>query len=125
MPYLQRLNVRPSLDDLTPTEARFIEANFDAHAGEVRVFQEPIHWSEVDGIEVVKAPHISGPAGWFVKRFLTGDDHYHVGIYFGHNEVVLPNVSLNTARHVVQTVAYYAPQPVRYTGIPNLSPVVD
>jgi hypothetical protein len=55
--------------------------------------------------------------GWFVKRFILKNiERYHVGIYYGAHEAVLPNITWDTARHVVETIAFYAPQPVKYTG---------
>jgi hypothetical protein len=123
--YLQRLNVRPSLDDLTPPEAHFVQSHFDPYAGEVIVNQDSIAWTEIEEIEVARAPRVGGPAGWIVRRFIHGDERYHVGLYFGRNEAVLPNVSLNVAQYVVKTVAFYAPHPVRYTGPDGLFSLAD
>jgi hypothetical protein len=54
-----------------------------------------------------------------------GGERYHVGIYYGGLEAVLTNLTLNAARHIVQTIAFYAPQPVKYTGPDGLSPLVE
>lgn len=123
--YLQRLNVRPSIEDLTQAEARYMQSHFDPYAGEVIVNGESIAWDEIEEIEVARAPRIGGPAGWIVRHFIHGDERYHVGIYFGHNEAVLPNVSLNIAQYVVKTVAFYAPNRVRYTGPEGLFTLAD
>lgn len=121
--YLQRLKARPSLDDLPAAEARYIHQHFDIYAGEVVVHQQPIAWDAIEAVEVVKSPRASGPAGWFVRHVVHGDERYHVGLYFGRQEAVLPNVSLSIARFIVQSVAFYAPVPVRYVGPDGLSPV--
>jgi hypothetical protein len=123
--YLQRLKVRPSIDDLTQSEARFVLANFDVYAGEVIAYDQPIPWNEIEEIEVVKAPRAAGPAGWIVRHLIHGDERYHVGLYFGRNEAVLPNVSLNVAQYIVKTVAFYAPQAVRYKGPEGLFVLAD
>jgi hypothetical protein len=34
-------------------------------------------------------------------------------------------VPLNVARHIVQEIAFHAPNPVRYKGIEGLSPVTN
>lgn len=122
--YLRRLKARPELDDLTPAEARYLHEHFDAYAGEVIIHgQEPVGWDQIETIEVVKSPRARGPAGWIVRHLIHGDERYHVGLYFGRQEIVLPNVSLNVARFIVQSVAFYAPAPVRYMGPDGLSPV--
>ncbi len=123
--YLQRLKVRPSIDDLTSAEASYIQSHFDPYAGEVIVNDEPIAWMEIEEVEVAKAARVGGPAGWIVRHFIHGDETYHVGLYFGRNEAVLPNVSLNVAQYVVKTVAFYAPNPVRYTGPEGLFSLAD
>lgn len=123
--YLQRLKVRPSVEDLTQAEARYVQSHFDSYAGEVIVNGESIIWTEIEEIEVARAPRVSGLAGWIVRYFIHGDERYHVGIYFGHNEAVLPNVSLNVAQYIVRSVAFYAPNPVRYTGPEGLFSLAD
>ena len=125
MPVLERIKYRPSLDDLTPGEARYIEKHFDAHAAEVVANDETIHWDDIDEVEVVVAPRLGGPAGWVVRYVVHGNQRYHEGIYMGPAEVVLPNVTYRVAQFVVQTIAYYAPRPVRYKGVEGLSPVAE
>lgn len=125
MPYLQRLRERPPIEDLTERETKFVQAYFEIHEDEVFVETTPVIWEHIDEVEVVKAPRASGVMG-FLARQLVGDDRYHIGIYFSrHYEAVLPNVSFNIARHIVQEIAFHAPNPVRYKGVAGLSPVVD
>lgn len=125
MAYLQRLNVPPSLDDLTEAEARTIQEQFDPYAGEVIVNGQTIPWDWINEVEVVKSARAAGPAGWIVRHVVHGDERYHVGLYYGQMEAVLSNISLNLARYVVQTIAYYAPSPVIYTGPRGLTPVSE
>jgi hypothetical protein len=122
--YLQRLKVRPNPDDLTPTEQKYLNAHFDPHAAEVEIDGQIIDWNQIDEIEVVQAARMSGAAGWLVRQ-IYGEDRYHVGLYYAHIEAVLPNVSFNTARFVVQTIAFYAPQPIRYKGVEGLAPIAN
>jgi hypothetical protein len=122
--YLQRLKVRPDEDDLTQGEIRYLKGHFDPNAAEVTVDGVPINWTHIDEVEVVKAARERGPMGWMVKQMM-GEDRYHVGIYYGAHEAVLINVPLKTAEHVVRTIAFYAPQPIRYSGIEGLSPLAS
>ncbi len=125
MSILQRTKVRPELDDLTTAEVRRIRHAFDPYAGEVIMDGQSIGWNQLDEVEVAVAPRAAGPAGWVVRHVVHGEQRYHVGLYFGREEAVLPNVTLNIARYVVQCVAYYAPQPVRFTGPEGFVPVVE
>jgi hypothetical protein len=120
MPYLQRLNTRPSTDDLTPAEAKFLDKHFQTDGVEALIMNVPLLWEQVETLEIVPAPSVSGLMGTLVRAF-TGTDRYHVGIYFSrHYETVLPNVSRNLARHIAQEVAHHAPNPVRYEGVEGL-----
>lgn len=123
MVYLQRLNTLPSVDDLTPAEVQYIHEHFDPHAGEVVVNGQAIPWNWISEVEVAKSARAAGPAGWVVRHLVHGDERYHVGLYFGQMEAVLSNVTLNVARYIVQTIAYYAPSPVAYTGPEGLTPL--
>jgi hypothetical protein len=125
MVFLQRIKVRPNPDDLTEGEARFIHEYFDVYAGEVIVDKQTIRWNEIDEIEVAQAARVIGPAGWIVRHFVHGNERYHVGLYFGQQEAVVRNVTLTVARYIVQCVAFYAPLPVRYTGLADLSPLIE
>lgn len=122
---LKRSNARPDPDTLSAAEARTITEAFDVYAGEVLYYGQSLRWDTLEEVNVVKAARYGGLAGWLVRFLVHGDDRYHVGLYAGGQEYVMPNVSLNTARYVVQTIAYYAPQPVRYEGIEGLSPLVE
>jgi hypothetical protein len=121
---LKRLNYRPNTDALTPAETDFVQQVFDPFANEVVVYGEHIRWEEIDELEVVIAPRAAGPAGWFLRKLQT-QEYYHVGIYYGRQESVIPNISLPVTRYLVQTIAYYAPLPVRFKGPPDLTPTVD
>ena len=121
MTYLQRIDYRPTTDHLTAEEQEFLREHFMAYGAEMVVDGQPVQWEHIQEVEVVPAPRAAGPAGWLVKKlFLHGQDRYHVGVYFGAMEAVLPNITWDTARYVVETVAYYAPQPVVYKGPENL-----
>ena len=110
---------------MSSAETRFIHNRFVELAGEVLVNKHPIAWIDIDGLEVVKAPRVGGIAGLVVRHFVHGSQRYHIGIYFGGGEVVLPNVTFNTAKYIVQSIAFYAPGPIAYTGLDGLSPVID
>ena len=77
-----------------------------------------VHNSSDDGVE------------WFGGRVngknlvMTGE-RYHVALYFGREEKVLPNLTRAAAEYVVKTVAYYAPKQVRYTGPDDFAPTVE
>ncbi|HEX2907832.1 MAG TPA: hypothetical protein VHO69_13270 [Phototrophicaceae bacterium] len=120
--YLQRLKVRPSLDDLTRAEAHYLHHHFDTFAGEVVINGETIHWDWIEAVEIAKAARAAGPAGWLVRYFVHGNERYHVGIYGGQRETVLTNVTLHVARFITQAIAFYSPAPVAYTGPEGFSP---
>lgn len=125
MRYLQRSKARPDIDALTRNEANSLASTFDPYAGEVIVNGEVIHWKVIEELEVVVAPHAAGAAGWLVRNLVHAGERYHVGLYYGTNEAVLPNVTLEMARYVARCVAYYAPLPVRYKGPDGLTPTVE
>lgn len=125
MIYLQRTNLRPNTYDLSSGEIQFVQQHFDPYANEVIVEGQAVRWQEIEELEVVLSPRTSGPAGWIVRHLVHGDERYHVGLYFGRYEAVVPNVTLNVARYIVQCVAYYAPLPVRYRGVEGLSPTYE
>jgi hypothetical protein len=124
MLYLQRVKMRPNLDDLNPGESRFVHGNFDVYAGEVIVEGQSVAWNEIEEVEVAVAARAIGPAGWVVRYLVHGNPRYHVGLYFGHEEVVVRNITLNVAQYIIRCVAFYAPLPVRYIGSDELSPVM-
>lgn len=125
MVYLQRIKARPSPDDLTLGEARYVQTVFDPYAGEVLVDGQAVAWDELEEIEVATAARAIGPAGWVVRHLVHGNKRYHIGLYFGRQEAIVQNVTLNVAGYIVQCVAFYAPLPVRYSGPDSLSPLVD
>ena len=122
--YLQRLKAPPDIQALSPSERSSLERHFDPHAADLYVDGTPINWHNVDEVECVKAARERGPSGWLVRQML-GEDRYHVGIYYGPHEAVIINISLNAARYVVETVAYYAPNPVRYKGLEGLAAIAN
>jgi hypothetical protein len=123
--YLQRLNYRPKPDELTVAEADWVRNHFEVAANELVVNgRQVVNWQWIEEVEVAKAARIRGPAGWFL-RFVAYEnrERYHVGIYYGANEAVLTNVSREVAQYIVQTIAYYVPQRVRYTGPHDITPL--
>jgi hypothetical protein len=54
-----------------------------------------------------------------------GEERYHVGIYAGTREQIIPNVSLEAARAILSALAYYAPRPIHYTGPADLVPLTS
>ena len=123
--YLQRSPTRPNPDALSPDDSRTIQEYFKVYGGNLTVQGQPVDWSAIEAIEVVVAPHIAGPAGWFVRKIVIREDRYHVGLYSGHDEVVLPNLTLAVAQYVVACIAHFAPLPVRYSGLPNFAPTTE
>lgn len=121
MTYLQRINHRPSLENVSPSEERFLTEHFEAYGAEMVFDGQAVHWEHIEEVEVVVAPRIAGPAGWLVKYlFLRGEDRYHLGVYYGARELVLPNITWDTARYVLQNIAFYAPNPISYKGPEDL-----
>lgn len=123
MVYLERINYRVSPEILTEKEQNALNGRFDAYGAELVINGLAIRWEGIDEVEVAVAARISGFTGWIVKNLIMGGERYHVGVYYGGNEAVLPNVTLNMAKFVVQTIAYYVPQPVRYKGPEGISPL--
>lgn len=123
MPYLQRLNARPTQENLSSGDQKHLSQHFNPFGAGVLIDGDEIPWDAIEEVEVARAPDVTGPTAALVKLFAHGGHQtYHVALYFGYREAVLPNVSLDVARYVVQTVAYYAPHPVNYTGPDGLSP---
>lgn len=123
MAYLAHVRELPSADHLSDDEKKTLHKRFDANDYEVNFDGEAIEWGLIEEIEIVRAARQNSPAGWLVRNVIYGGDRYHVGVYFGKNELVLPNITLEIARYVAQTIAYYARQDVRYTGIEGVAPV--
>lgn len=122
--YLQKINFRPNTDALSDRERQYLQNHYDYNSTELFVHGNAIAWDAVEEVELVIAARLSG-AGGMLTRLLMGGDRYHVGIYFGKREAVLPNISLTTAKYILQTIAYNAPFPVRYNGPNDLVAVAD
>jgi len=126
MTYLQRINYRPTMADLREADQRFLTNHFDAYGAEAVINGQQIAWDEIEEVEVVLAPRAAGPAGWLGKTFFLNDeDRFHIGVYFGRQEAIMPNVPLDVAKYVVENIAYYASKRVRYKGPEDLVPITE
>ena len=125
MAYLAHVEQRPTMDALSEEERRGLAKRFDANAYEVNIDGKRVEYGKIDEVEVAKAAREGGPAGWFVKKVVFAGERYHIGVYFGDGEAVLTNVTLDAATYVVQTIAYYANNLIRYTGLEGISPVTN
>lgn len=126
MTYLARINYRPNTANMTPTDEKFLTNRFDAYGAEMIFSGEPIAWNLIDEVEVVVAPRASGAAGWLVKRFfLNNETRYHIGVYFGNREAVMPNITWDVAKYIVESIAFYAPQQIRYSGPEGLARISE
>lgn len=121
MTTLQRIDYRPSYDNLTPAEEAHLRKHFTAYGAEMIIDGIVIRWENIDEVEVALAPRAKGLSGWLVKKFMLNDKQlYHVGVYFGSLEAILPNITLNMVRHVLENIAFYAPKPIPYVGPDNI-----
>lgn len=127
MSYLQQLDEQPDPDELSARDVQSLHRRFEADSRELSIYDQVIPWEAVGAVEVAVAPRMSGPAGWLVRQFLhSGGDRYHVGIYTTDDEeAVLPNVTWETARFVVRTIAFFAPGPVAYTGPDDVAQLTE
>ncbi len=125
MAYLVRLGKAPSTNDLTQEEIAHINRVFDVTPQTVTLNGVTFPWEEVTEIETALAARTKNPAGWFVKKVIFGGERYHVAIYAGRYEAVLPNTSRKIIEHIVQTIAYYAPRKIPYSGVEGISPVSE
>src|SRR5664279_3449419 len=116
MSNLARIEQRPGMDGLSDEDKRSLGKRFNANAYEINVDGKHVEWGRIDEVEVAKAAREGGPAGWFVKKVIYAGERYHVGVYFGQGELVLTNITLEAAAFVVQTIAYFANNTIRYTG---------
>jgi hypothetical protein len=123
MANLARVEHRPDMAGLTEEDRRTLDKRFDANAWEINIDGRRAEWGVIEEVEVAKAARERGPAGWFVKKVIFAGDRYHIGLYFGSEELVLTNVTLEAAKFVVQTIAYYANNVIRYKGPDGLVPV--
>lgn len=126
MAYLLRLEARPNPNNLSDDDRQFVERHFQINADEVTFNEQAMELNRVQEIEVAKAARSSGPAGWLVRKMLYGGDRFHVALYAGRNELVLPNVTLDVAQYVVQTIAFFARyNTLKYTGPEGISPISE
>jgi hypothetical protein len=125
MPYLIRQAARPLLENLPEADRYALEGKFDPQAYDLIINGRTLPWQNIEEVEVAKAARQNTPAGWFVRHIVYTEDRYHVGIYFGSDEEVLPNLKLHLAQFVVQSIAHYLQKPIKYTGVEGLSPVSD
>lgn len=124
--YLTRISKAPSTDHLSQDDLLFIDKNFDVTPQEVTLKGVSVAWDNVNEIEVAKAARSSSPAGWFVRKIVyNGAERYHIAIYFGRNETVLPNITLPIVQHILQTIAYYAPKRIAYTGAADITQTTE
>lgn len=126
MVYMLPMSTPPKEDALTLDDVRFLQTHLNVTNYEVVVDGQAIGWDKIDEVEVAKAARENSPAGWLVKNVIYGgQDRYHVGIYSGLSEAVLPNLSLQAAQYVVQTIAYYARSRIRYTGPEGITQIAE
>ena len=126
MVYMVPASTAPKEDELTADDVRYLRNHMNTTNFEIIVAGQSIAWDKIDELEVAVAARQKSPAGWLVKNMLYGgQERYHVGIYSGHNEAVLPNLSLAAAKYVVQTVAYYARTRIRYAGPEGIAPITE
>ncbi len=125
MAYLVRLGKAPSTNDLSQEEIALINRMFDVTPKTVTLNGVTFSWEDVTEIETAVAARSQSPAGWFVKKVIFGGERYHVAIYAGKDEAVLPNASRKVIEHIVQTIAYYAPRKIPYSGVEGISPVSE
>jgi hypothetical protein len=125
MLYLQRAKAAPRLEDLPENAQQALVNKFDAHPAELTVNDQVIAWNHIQEIEVVKAARQKTLSGWFVRNIVFAEERYHVGIYFGAEEAVLPNLPLAAAQFAAQSIAFYMQAPIRYTGVEGVVAVVE
>jgi hypothetical protein len=125
MPYLQRINYHPNTDDLTDVEKRYLAEHFDAYGSELVAHGQSLPWQFIEEVEVAKAARFAGAAGWLVRNLVMSGDRYHVGIYYGDQELVFSNVTWKIAQFIVKNIAFYAPKSVAYKGPEDLVPLTE
>lgn len=124
--YMVPASTPPKEDQLTSDDVSFLQNHMDVTNYEILVDGQGIAWDKIDELEVAVAARQKSPAGWLVKNVIYGgQERYHVGIYSGRTEAVLPNLSLQAAKYVVQTIAYHARTSIRYTGPEGITPISE
>jgi len=115
--YMLPGSTAPHENDLNDSDKRNLLDHFETTNYEIVVDGSGIDWEKIDEVEVVVASRDKGPSGWFIRNiYFGGQERYHVGVYSGRNELVLPNLSLPAARYVVRIIAYYLRNRVKYHG---------
>ncbi len=117
MLYLKRLTSAPSKADLSADDLKTLDKHFDVNRYELNIDGEQVEWGLIDEVEVAEAARSNNPSGWLVKHLVFGGERYHVGVYFGKEELVLTNLSEAAARYVVALIAFYATRDIRYSGV--------
>lgn len=125
MATLVRLGKSPNTDDLSQDEIRFIDSHFEVTPQAVMLNGVTFTWDQVTEVETAKAARSNSPAGWFVKKIVYAGERYHVAVYAGRAEAVLPNTTYRIVQHIVQTIAYYAPKKLKYSGVEGVSPISE
>lgn len=124
--YMLPMSTRPREDKLSEGDVRSLRTHFEVTNYEIVIDGQGIEWPKIDEVEVVAAAREHSPAGWIVRQLIFGGTaRYHVGIYSGRSELVLPNLTYEAARYVVQNIAYYARERIRYNGPDGLAPTVE
>lgn len=115
--YMLPGSTAPQEHDLSEADKRYLLDHFETTNYEVVVDGHGIDWEKIDEVEVVIASRDNGPSGWFIRNIYYGSkERYHVGVYSGRNELVLPNLTLPAAKYVVRIIAYYLRKRVIYQG---------
>ncbi len=125
MAYLARNPQLPSDETLSAEDKRTLHRRFDANEYELNIDGFTVDWSLIEAIEVVRAARQSSPAGWLVKNLVYAGERYHVGVYWGKQELVLSNITLEAARYVAAVIAHYASGPVTYSGEAEIVALTD
>ncbi|MDX2162798.1 MAG: hypothetical protein SF162_15875 [bacterium] len=126
MPYLARLSKAPNPNEYTPNEIAFIDQHFQINPQAVTLNGTTFTWEEVTGAEAAVAARANSPAGWFVRKLVyNGESRYHIALYAGRAEAVLPNIQLKIAQYIMQTIAYYAPKKLEYMGPADVAPISE
>jgi hypothetical protein len=125
MRHILRMTNRPKITELTARDQQYLDAHFDINQTELQFEGDYLDLHRIDSIEVVPAAR-SGPSGWIVRRILFGGKpRFHIGIYYGRHEIVMPNVTLPVVRYVLQSVAYFARTRIGYEGPEGLVPLSE
>lgn len=125
MSFLQRINYRPNMDALGERERQMLLQEFDPASTDVVIHGAPVQWAVIEEVEVAVAARSRGAAGWLVKNLVMSGERYHVALYFGREEKVIPNLTHEAAEYVIKTIAYYAPKKIRFTGPDGFAPITE